>query len=224
MTMNKVEPKKQPFFISFEGGEGAGKTTLIHKIDFALKKEGFEVIKTREPGGSPLGEHIRKLLLDRKGAVPISKMAELMLFLAARAQQIEEVIKPALQSGKVVLCDRFNDSTVAYQGVGRELGIEKVEKLCSLICGVMVPNLTFFLDVDPKVGLSRTTWAMKENAKAGHVDRIEAESLEFHMRLRQAFLSIAERHPERILILNANQSVESVFDAAMKMIRTRMTK
>lgn len=221
--MNQTK-RSLPFFISFEGGEGAGKTTVIQKIEHSLINSGYTIVRTREPGGSPLGEHIRHLLLDRKETISISAMAELMLFLAARSQQIEEVIKPALNSGKMVLCDRFNDSTVAYQGAGRGLGVERVEKLCDLVCGSIVPHLTLYLDVDPKVGLMRTTSTAKENAQAGHVDRIEAESLDFHARLREAYLSIAKRNPERFLIIDANQLPETVFEKAINIIYDQIKK
>lgn len=217
-------PKTQSFFISFEGGEGAGKTTLIQKVELALREKGFDIIRTREPGGSVLGEHIRKLLLDHKETTPISSMAELLLFLAARAQQIEEVIKPALKESKLILCDRFNDSTIAYQGAGRGLGIEKVEELCHLVCDGVEPHLTLFLDVDPNVGITRTTATAKENAKEGHRDRIESESIQFHTRLRNAYLSIAKQYPHRFFIIDANQPADKVYEEAMKAILIRITE
>jgi dTMP kinase len=219
---NKPNAISKPFFISFEGGEGAGKTTLIHQVEQAFRRSGFDVVKTREPGGSPLGERIRALLLNQDHSVSIGKMAELLLFLAARAQQIEQIIEPALAVGKIVLCDRFNDSTIAYQGAGRGLGIEKVEELCHIICGDIVPQLTLYLDVDPAVGLLRTQSVVKENARAGHVDRIEAEQLEFHNRLRQAYLSISRRYPKRFLVIDANRPAEDVFQEAMAIIRTHI--
>lgn len=135
---------KKGTFIVFEGGEGAGKTTVLAKVADALSAKGIEVVKTREPGSTPLGEEIRSLLLHSKGNQAISNKTELLLFLAARAQNIEQVIRPALERGAWVLCDRFNDSTIAYQGWARGLGIPEVEGLCSWVCGDTMPNMTFF--------------------------------------------------------------------------------
>src|SRR6187431_1687241 len=144
---------KRGIFITIEGGEGAGKTTLIESLYQHLLGLGREVLKTREPGGTPLGEEIRKILLHSTG--PVSPYAELSLFLASRAQHISELIAPALAAGKVVLCDRFNDSTIAYQGMARGLGMEEVAAVCRFICAGLEPQLTLYLDIDPAVGLSR---------------------------------------------------------------------
>lgn len=206
---------KRALFITLEGGEGAGKTTLIHKMESELRRRGYDVVKTREPGGSKLGEHIRRWLLNRDFSIDISSRAELMLFLAGRVQHIEELIKPALNAGKIVLCDRFNDSTVAYQGVARHLGFETVLTLCSQVCEGLTPDLTFFLDLDPVVGLKRTQHATKENASSGHLDRIEAEKLEFHHRVRQGLQKLAQMFPNRICTLDASQSVDQVFKASL---------
>lgn len=172
-----------PFFITFEGGEGAGKSTLLQRMARELEARGHQVVVTREPGGSALGEHIRRWLLNRDASFTVGMKAELLLFLAARAQHIEELILPALKAGKIVLCDRFNDSTVVYQGYARGLGAQDVQELCRVACGAVVPDLTFFLDVDVRLGLRRTQGAHKENAGAGEVDRIEAEG----MRLWEGF-------------------------------------
>jgi dTMP kinase len=207
---------KKPLFITFEGGEGAGKTTLIEKIEHELQERGYDVIKTREPGGSLLGNQIRHWILNRDSSVSISAKAELLLFLAGRAQHLEELIKPALRAGKIILCDRFNDSTIAYQGIARGLGMEFVQDLCEKVCNGTQPNLTFFLDVDPKIGLKRTLKAHKENANIGQFDRIEAEKLEFHQKVRDGLQKLAFQHPERVRILDANQIAEKVFDEALK--------
>lgn len=207
---------KRSLFITLEGGEGAGKSTLLKALERDLLSKGRQVVTTREPGGSLLGEKIRLWLLGHDVQFLIHQKAELLLFLAARAEHLEEVIKPSLAAGKIVICDRFNDSTVAYQGVARGLGLEKVQHLCDLICEGIVPDLTFFLDVDPNVGLKRALDSHKENANAGEFDRIESEKLEFHKRVREGMLELAKRYPERIFVIDASQSPEAVFQAAVR--------
>jgi len=201
---------KQGLFITFEGGEGAGKTTLIEEIYKHLLQEGRQVLKTREPGGTPLGEEIRALLLHHQG--PVSPYAELSLFLASRAQHIAEVILPALQAGKIVLCDRFNDSTIAYQGMARGLGVEKVTAVCQFMCEGLEPHVTFYLDIDPELGLSRTQ-------KRSSVDRIEAEDIAFHTKIRDGYLAIHKKNPDRFRLLNAAQTPEAVFNQAIEFIK-----
>lgn len=222
MVRSHMKPAS-PFFLTFEGGEGAGKTTLIQKVADALSSHGLSVVVTREPGGSALGEKVRKLLLNDQEEAPIFSMAELLLFLAARAQNLEETIIPALKQGKIVLCDRFNDSTIAYQGAGRSLGVSRVQLLCELACRGVAPDLTLFLDVDPSVGIKRTLETAKENAQRGKVDRIEAEAISFHQTVRKAFLDIALQSPERFKIIDANQSREAVFEQAMNVINTSLS-
>lgn len=202
----------QAVFITFEGGEGAGKTTLVQEISKALSSQGQTVLVTREPGGTPLGEEIRRLLLQPS---PLSPYAELTLFLASRAQHIAEVIRPALHEKKIVLCDRFNDSTIAYQGAARGLGVEKVSAFCSFISEGLEPNLTFYLDLDPHIGLKRL-----QRSK----DRIEAEELEFHLTIRRAFHSLAALHPHRLKMLDASQPPEKVFADAMEYLEPLIQK
>lgn len=202
-------------FITLEGGEGAGKTTLIHSLESELHKRGYDVVKTREPGGSKLSEYIRQWLLNHDASIKIGAKAELLLFLAARAQHIEELIQPALAAGKIVLCDRFNDSTVAYQGMARQLGVEAVQSLCDQVCAGLIPDLTFFLDIDPQEGLRRTTHAHKENAGAGHVDRIESEKIDFHQKVRECLQKLAKQFPKRFCTLDATQAPTQVFHAAL---------
>lgn len=206
------------YFITIEGGEGSGKSTLINRLGNLFEQNGFATVKTREPGGTKLGETLRHLLLNYDENLPISSQAELMLFLAARAQHIEELIEPALLEGKIVLCDRFNDSTVAYQGVARGLDSKYVRKLCQLICGPVVPHLTLFLDVDPKIGLMRTNKLEKEHAVSGQFDRIEKEAIDFHQRVQQAFRRLARREPLRIYRIDANRSKEYVLNDALRAI------
>jgi len=197
---------KGPLFITFEGGEGAGKTTLIDQIVQELSSKGCPLVRTREPGGTLLGEGIRNLLLQPK---TLSPYAELCLFLASRAQHIADVIRPALEAGKIVLCDRFNDSSVAYQGAARGLGVDKVAEVCSFISERLEPDLTFYLDLDPEIGLSRI-----QRSK----DRIEAEDLSFHRKIQGAFHALAKLYPERLHILDASQSPSKVFTDAMSFV------
>lgn len=203
---------KKSLFITFEGGEGAGKSTLISHLDVELRNSGWQTMLTREPGGSALGEHIRLLLLNHDPKTHIAPYAELFLFLAARAQHIEEVIKPALAEGKVVLCDRFNDSTIAYQGYARALGVEAVEELCRVACGGVTPDLTFYLNLDPGKGMERAS-------KQGRVmDRMEGEKMAFHEKVRQGFLDIAAKDRDRVVVIDANQTQEQVFKQAFGII------
>lgn len=196
-------------FITFEGGEGAGKTTLIEKLEAHLTQRGHQVLKTREPGGTELGEMIRSILLTHKN--PISTHAELALFLASRAQHIAEVIQPALAAGKIVLCDRFNDSSIAYQGGARGLGMQGVEKVCSFFTQNKEPHLTFYLDLDPEVGLKRA-------AQIKEQDRIELEALSFHKKIRESFLKLAQDKPERFRVIDATLPPEKVFEEVQKEI------
>ena len=193
-------------FLTFEGGEGAGKTTLIDGIERHLTQHGANICRTREPGGTALSEHIREWLLNKDFSVAVGDKAELMLFLAARMQNIEEVILPALQHGKVVLCDRFNDSTVAYQGYGRALGGAWVKEVCDAACGGLTPTLTFLLDIPPEEGLARTE----------EVDRIEGEALCFHEAVRQGYRALAAEEPERFCVLDALLPPEEVLKQAVQ--------
>lgn len=203
---------KPPYFISFEGGEGAGKTTLINKLKDTFESYGYSVILTREPGGSLLGDAIRDLVLHRDKKMKMGSKAELLLFLSARAQHVEEVIRPALESGKIVLCDRFYDSSVAYQGYARGLGPKEVEDLCLFATGGLVPDLTFFLDLDPKEGLTR--------AAGDRVpDLFEEQKLDFHIHVRAAFADIANRNQARVKVIDASKTPENVLAQVLEIIK-----
>lgn len=200
-------------FITFEGGEGAGKTTLIEEIKKNLTARGYPVLSIREPGGTSLSEDIRKILLEKKEKNSFfSARAELALFLASRAQHVEEVILPALSQNKVILCDRFNDSTIAYQGFARGLGLDEVEQLCLFMSKNLVPDLTIYLDLDPVEGRRR------QNIGKKTLDRLDSEDLSFHQKVRQGYLKIAERNPDRFLIVDASQSQEKVLLDSLKLI------
>lgn len=201
-------------FFTIEGGEGTGKTTVATELVQRLRARGYEVLFTREPGGSHLAEQIRTLLLDPRTRDPIKARAELFLFLAARAQHVEEQILPALRQGQLVLCDRFNDSSIAYQGFARHLGEEYVERACRLATeGLGDPCCTLLLDLDPVEGLQRV-----RAARGRGEDRIEKEELPFHQMVRQGYLHLADRYPERILVLDASRPVSAVVEEAFAKI------
>lgn len=194
-------------FITVEGGEGVGKSTLVNNLYsyLTVKKELF-VVKTFEPGSTSLGKEIRNLLLHKK-EMAISKRAELLLFLADRAHHVEVLIKPALKENLVVLCDRFTDSSIAYQGGARSLG--DIEEVCHFAAAELIPDLTFYLDLDPKIALARI--------KRGK-DRLEDERVEFHERVREGYQILARKHKHRIHTLDASQSSEKVFEEALKLL------
>jgi dTMP kinase len=191
-------------FITFEGPEGAGKTTQIKKLASYLESEQKNVVLTREPGGTGISEAIRGILLDA-GNKLMDDRTELLLYAAARAQHVREVIIPALGSDKIVICDRFSDSTLAYQGYGRGLDIDLISKLNAIATDGLKPDLTILLDIDVKVGLQRV-----ENIRLGF-DRLEGERLEFHEKVRQGFLTLAEQNPKRIRVISAEQTAEEIF-------------
>jgi dTMP kinase len=209
-------------FITFEGGEGAGKTTLIDKIAEILFARRFSVIKTREPGGTFLGEEIRNLVLNHRAEGGISPFAELCLFLASRAEHIKQVILPALKGGKIVLCDRFNDSTIAYQGYARNLGMQEVESFCSFISQNLKPDLTLYLDIDPLLGLKRVKKEPLRASKGG-LDRIESEHLSFHQKIREGFHLIAKKEPERFFMIDSSQPKDKVLEFSIELIAKKLS-
>lgn len=196
-------------FITFEGIDGAGKSTQIDVIETTLKARGLEVIRTREPGGTPLGEVIRKELLS----VSMDPATETLLFFASRAEHIAQVIKPALNRGTWVLSDRFTDATYAYQVGGRGFPAHKVEELERWTQGDLQPDRTVLFDIDPKVAAQRV-------AQARSMDRFEKESLDFFTRVRNAYLTRAKESPERFLIVNSMQNKESVSEILRKEFST----
>ena len=186
-------------FIVFEGGEGAGKSTQSRALADYLEARGHRVRRTREPGGTPAAEAIRAVLLDPANT-GLDDRAEALLFAAARGDHAARVIRPALEEGEIVISDRYLDSSVAYQGVARDLGAERVADLSLWATGGLVPDLTIVLDVDPSVGLARVVGP----------DRLEAEPVEWHRRVRQAFLDIAAATPDRYLVLDGSRPVEDL--------------
>ncbi len=192
------------FFITFEGIEGSGKTTQTMRLADHLITSGLDVVLTREPGGTMLGKEIRKLLLD-PAIDPMPPITELFLYFADRSEHVERLIKPSLEEGKVVVCDRFSDSTIAYQGYGRGLDLEEIITLDRIARGGLEPNLTILLDMDVSAGLER-------NRRADKFDRFEAEELDFHRRVRDGYLEIARKNPERIKVVDAGRGEQEVWE------------
>lgn len=190
-------------FITFEGGEGSGKSTQLRLLVRRLEAGGLSVRPLREPGGTHVGEAIRGLLLDPANA-GLDARAELLLYEAARAQLVAEVIEPALQAGEVVVCDRFFDSTTAYQGFARELPLAEITVLNETATGGLVPDRTIYLDIEPEIGLARAT--------RHAADRLESEDLAFHERVRAGFLAIAAENPSRVRVVDARGTVDEVAD------------
>lgn len=201
-------------FITMEGGEGAGKSTMMARVADWLKKSGFEVVTTREPGGTGLAEKLREVLLDRDNNALTGK-AELLLLFAARAQHLEELIRPELARGSCVLCDRFTDATWAYQGGGRGLALADIEALENLVHGDLQPDLTLLLDLPVEQGLSRA-------GKRSKADRFEMESTMFFNRVRKAYLERAEAFPERFAVIDASLDREAVWAQIRDVLEARL--
>ena len=210
-------------FITFEGLDGSGKTTQIEKLASTLRAQHLRVHLTREPGGTPLGETIRRLLLD-SGTSSLSGNTELALMFAARTQHLDEVILPALEVGDYVLCDRFTDSTEAYQGGGRQLGSGSVLALHRALCANIQPDLTILLDCDLNFSLTRARHRNLVTAAAGHPDenRFEQENRDFFSRVHEAFHKIARREPERVAVIDARGTPEETHQQILATVRGRL--
>lgn len=189
-------------FVTVEGGEGVGKSTNVDFVCALIRQRGFEVLATREPGGTPTAERIRELLLEH-GEEPMPDAAELLLFFAARALHVENVIRPALAAGRWVVCDRFTDATRAYQGAGRGLDAERIEQLAKWVHGDLEPDLTLLLDAPAEVGRRRAE-------RRSGADRLEGEQAAFHARVREAYLALAAREPARFAVIDASRRLEDV--------------
>ena len=193
------------YFISFEGGEGCGKSTQIQALADYLQTRGHEILLTREPGGTPLGEALRDLIQHDQSGQAMCPQAELLLFAASRAQLAREIIQPALEAGKIVLCDRYLDSTTVYQGVARSLQPAEVASINQFAAGTIRPHCTLLLDLDPEIGLQRVQARSK-----GALDRMEREPLEFFRAVRQGYLDLAKNEPDRIHVLDASLDPETL--------------
>ena len=203
-------------FITFEGGEGCGKSTQIRRLAAALAAAGKKVVTTREPGGTRIGEQVRALLKDEREDPPCAR-GELLLFLSARAQLVEKVIRPALAAGNWVLSDRFSDSTIAYQGYGRGLDLDFLATANAFVCDGLSPDISFLLDVDPAT--SRMRMRRREAATNTVPDRIEAAGEEFHRRLARGFRELAAAEPGRIVTIDGSGTVEEVGDRVWMSIK-----
>lgn len=191
---------KQGMFITFEGPDGSGKTTQIKRLKAFLEQNGIQVVLTREPGGTLIGEKIREIILD-KDHIEMDNLTEALLYAASRAQHVAQVIRPNLDAGRTVICDRFMDSSLVYQGVGRQLG-SLVRTINEIAVNGTLPDLTFLLKVDPGLAKSRI--------KPGDEDRLEREALDYHQRVFQGYLDLERQEPARILGIDAQRSIEEI--------------
>jgi dTMP kinase len=203
-------------FITLEGPEGSGKTSQLPALAGYLRAAGYDVLVTREPGGTAVGDQIREILMNLHN-VSIIPRTEILLFLAARAQHVDEVIRPALAVGKVVLCDRFGDSTLAYQGFGHKTDLETLQALLDFSTDGLKPDLTLLVDVPVEVGMAR------KRDNSSEWNRLDAYALAFHERVRQGYFALAEAEPQRWMIIDATEDKDHVQQALRKVIMARLT-
>lgn len=205
-------------FITFEGGEGSGKSTALKKINELLIEKGYQTVLTREPGGTPISEEIRNVILDKKNT-DMDRLTEALLYAASRRQHLVQKVWPALKEGKIVLCDRYLDSSLAYQGGARGIGIDKVLDINMFATEGTFPDMTLLFDIKPEIGLARIA------ANAGReVNRLDLEKMSFHEGVRKTFLELAERYPERYVVIDASKSPEEVLKDAMDAILAKLGK
>ena len=209
---------KKRLFIAFEGGEGAGKSTILDKIYDWMKDENIPCIKTREPGGIKISEQIRSVILDNNNT-EMDERTEALLYVAARRQHLVEKIIPALNEGKVVLCDRFIDSSLAYQGYARGIGMDEILEINKFAIGEYMPNLSIFFDLDPGEGLKRI---IKDNNR--EVNRLDNEKLDFHNKVREGYYKILEKDKDRIVKIDASKSIDKVYEDVKYIIRQWLDK
>lgn len=208
--MEEVTIMEKGLFITFEGTDGCGKTTQIEMLKDYFEKQGRTVLLTREPGAKGLGTKLREILLNYDGEV--SPVCESFLFLADRAQHVDTIIKPAVARGEIVLCDRHTDSTVAYQGYGRELDIEQIKMLNNIATSGLKPDLTFIFDIDIDTAQKRV---------GKNKDRMESAGIEFFKRVRNGYLEIAKQEPERVKVLDGSKSIETIHNELLEILRTK---
>ncbi|MDI7743887.1 dTMP kinase [Lysinibacillus fusiformis] len=203
---------KSNLFITFEGPEGAGKTTILNKIAERLREQDIDILATREPGGIEIAEKIREVILNPANTA-MDERTEALLYAAARSQHFFEKVEPAMKQGKLVLCDRFIDSSLAYQGYARGIGMDEVLSINEFAIGKRMPDLTILFDLNPAVGLARIH-AHNER----ELNRLDVESLSFHEKVREGYHEVVKRYPNRIKVVNADQSVESVVEDVWRLI------
>jgi len=208
-----MDIKKKGILLAFEGGEGAGKSEQVKKLASFFRKKGKKVVITRAPGGTEIGEQIRQVLLSLKNK-RMAFLTEALLFQASRAQVTSEMILPALKKGKVVIADRYRDSSTIYQGVVRQLGIEMIEKLNDISTQKTKPNLTILLDVPPEIGLARRD-------KAGGKNRIDMEKMDFHRKIRKAYLSWAKKNKKRFVVVDGKKSINEIHQTILNIFEDR---
>jgi dTMP kinase len=208
-------------FITIEGPDGCGKTTQTELLVKALREEGRGVIVTREPGGTRVGEEIRSLVLSAKFK-EMRPLTELLLMSASRSQHVLEKIAPALKEGKIIVCSRFTDATIAYQGYGRGFDIPLIEKVNVIATTGVWPDLTIILDIDVREGLRRAIKTDKAEARSGEGDRLESEEIGFHERVRAGYLEVAKKYPARVKVIDASGTIEEVRAAVMKEVRASL--
>lgn len=205
-------------FITLEGPEGSGKTTAVEAAVKALQEKGYEIVRTREPGGTPIAEEIRNVILDKKNTA-MDPRTEALLYAASRRQHLVEKVWPALKEGKIVICDRYLDSSLAYQGGARGLGVENILNINLFATENTWPDLTLLFDIKPEEGLKR----IASNANR-EVNRLDLEKLDFHQKVRDTFLELAKRYPERFVIIDASKSREEVAKNTLDAILNRLCK
>jgi dTMP kinase len=197
--------------ITLEGIEGSGKTTQIDYIEAYLQKSGLDYFITKEPGGTELGAKIRSILLDPEN-INIHPMTELLLYAADRVQHIKELITPMIEAGKVVICDRFHDSTTVYQGFTRGIDVSLIQRLNNLVLEGLVPDITFVLDLDPAIGLKRAWKQIRNGSRSESETRFENEKLQFHESVRNGYLELARQEPDRFIVVDASADPSNVWD------------
>lgn len=205
-------------FITFEGGEGSGKTTAIKAVTKLLQKDGHKVVLTREPGGPRISEDIRNVILD-KSNTKMDKRTEALLFAASRRQHLVETVWPNLKKGNIVICDRYLDSSLAYQGGAGKLGVDNVLKINLFATEGTWPDITFLFDIDPKLGLKRIS-----KNKGREVNRLDLERLSYHNNVRKNFLMLAKRYPKRIVVIDASKTPEQIVKEVYRVIKKRLKK
>jgi len=204
-------------FITLEGGEGSGKTTVAKALIADFEARGYEVIYTREPGGNPIAEAIREVILDKQNT-DMDVRTEALLYAAARRQHLVDVIEPALANGKIVICDRFIDSSIAYQGYARQIGPELVAEINRFAIGDKMPDLTLLLNIRPEVGLARINKDVNRE-----INRLDLEKMAFHNAVYEGYQELATKNPERIVVINAEQAVEAVVTDVLNVIKARLS-